>query len=226
MSCCGQDQRGDVDRRTGLLVPPDRRAVERHLLVVRPELDEELEPGLALFQPGDEVRRGGRTGRRSRARRRCRRTHSGSSLYLTYRSAPNRVREAAPVGRAQNGVDHLLHVVEDLAGDRVGLDVVRRISPLSDWQVNSHMSFAVSTKNTSWFWRRKSWVVASWSGGRSFSPVNAEQLDADAGCALEVGAARLDVAGEPDPDRVLGLLAEDADAEFVAGGPDGRRRLP
>ena len=48
-----------------------------------------------------------------------------------------------------------------------------------------------------------------------FLAVDAEQLDADAAGALEVGRAGLDVGGETHPGRVFRLLPEDADAQVL-----------
>ena len=120
----------------------------------------------------------------------------------------------APVIGGQHRFDHLLHVVEDACGDRVLLQIVVALAVQRLAGEFAHVLRGVDEEHVVVL---QDEIVGDrvLIGFEQLFAVHAEQFDADAGGALEVRAARLDIGREPHPHRIVPGLGEHADAQIL-----------
>ena len=207
-----QFEDADLHRRAGVFAPTDRGGVQRHVLVVGLELQQEAEARRPLaharMQIGAQIERIVEVGRRFRWDRIQRFELVFHEAVLTERRGQH-----APVIGGQHRLDHLLHVVEDARGDRVVLQIVVALAVQRLAGEFAHVLRGVDEEHIVVL---QDEVVGDrvLIGFEQFFAVHAEQFDADAGGALEVRTARLDIGREPHPHRIVPGLGEHADAQI------------
>ena len=213
-----QFENAHLHRRAGVFAPADRGCIQRHVLVVGLELQQEAEARRPLaharMQVGAQIERIVEV-----CRGFCRSGIQRFELVLHEAVLTERGRQNAPVIGGQHRVDHLLHVVEDARGDRV---VFQIFIALAMQRLAGELAHVFRGIDEEYVVVLQDEVVGDCVliGLEQLFAVHAEQFDADAGSALEIGSARLDIGREPHPYRIVLRLGEHADAQMF-----GQRRI-
>ncbi len=207
-----------LHRRTGLFAPAHGGGVQRHVVVVGLELQKEAEARRSLaharVQIGAQIERIVEVGRRS-PRSRIQRFE----FVLHEAVLAERRGQDAPVIGGQHRFDHFLHVIEDARGDRVVLQIFVALAVQRLAGEFAHVLRGVDEEHIVVL---QDEVVGDrvLIGLEQLFAVDAEEFDADAGGAFQIGPSRLDIRREAHPRRIFLRLGEHADAQVL-----GQRRV-